>query len=65
MKLHSNQQHIHDRIAALETITQEEAMELYGDDCRENPENGIFDHYPGQLVWDGTTHRRVDEEAQG
>ena len=47
MKLHSNQPHIHDRIAALETITQEEAMELYGDDCRENPENGIFDHYPG------------------
>ena len=40
-------------------------MELYGDDFRENPENGIFDHYPGQLVWDGTTHRRVDEEAQG
>ena len=64
MKLHSNQPHIHDRIAALETISQEEAMETFGDDFRENAENGVFDSYPGTLVWDGTTHQSVDEEAR-
>ena len=65
MNTKSKQLHVENPLDELITITQEEAMELYGDDFRENPENGIFDHYPGQLVWDGTTHRRVDEEAQG
>ncbi len=64
MRTKSDQPHGIDCIAVLETISQEEAMETFGDDFRENAENGIFDRYPGQLVWDGTTHRSVDEEAQ-
>ena len=63
MKTTSNQPHVRDPIAAMETVTQEEAMELLGEDWRENAENGVFDSYPGELVWDGETHKRVDEEA--
>ena len=51
-------------IAVLETISQEEAMETFGDSFRENAENSVFDSYPETLVWDGTTHQRVDEEAR-
>ena len=65
MRTKSDQPHGIDCIAVLETISQEEAMETFGDDFRENVENGVFDSYPGTLVWDGTTHRSVDEEAQG
>lgn len=63
MKTKSNQIHTDDPIDALITISQEEAMEIYGEDWRESEENGIFDSYPGTLVWDGATHKRVDEEA--
>lgn len=64
MRTKSDQPHGIDCIAVLETISQEEAMETFGDDFRENAENGVFDSYPGTLVWDGTTHQRVDEEAR-
>ena len=64
MRTKSDQPHGIDCIAVLETISQEEAMETFGDDFRENAENGVFDSYPGTLVWAGTTHQHVDEEAR-
>ena len=64
MKTKSEQIHADDPIDALITIAQEEAVEILGEDWRESEENGIFDSYPGDLIWDGETHRRVDEKGR-
>ncbi len=64
MKTKLEQIHADDPIDALITIAQEEAVEIFGEDWRESEENGIFDSYPGDLMWDGETHRRVDEKGR-
>ena len=64
MKAKLEQIHADDPIDALITIAQEEAVEILGEDWRESEENGIFDSYPGDLIWDGETHRRVDEKGR-
>ena len=64
MNTKSKQLHVEDPLDELITITQEEAMEIFGEDLRESLENGIFDSHPGEIFWDGQTHRRVDEEGQ-
>ena len=64
MKTKLDQIHADDPIDALITIAQEEAVEILGEDWRESEENGIFDSYPGDLIWDGETHRRVDEKGR-
>ena len=64
MKTKLEQIHADDPIDALITIAQEEAVEILGEDWRESEETGIFDSYPGDLIWDGETHRRVDEKGR-
>lgn len=64
MKTKLEQIHADDPIDALITIAQEEAVEILSEDWRESEENGIFDSYPGDLIWDGETHRRVDEKGR-